>query len=700
MFKNLKIGVKLGLGFGIVLAVLATVGVFNYTGFLGIGEKSALAQNACNNRAFAIEKEVDHLNWMTQLMDLFLDEDITEVSVQTDDHKCGLGKWLYSEETGRLAADDPVLADIIEKIKEPHRRLHQSAVHIDDEFVAFDMRLQSVVADRWIDHLNWIKHVANSNLTKTVFDGGVDPHQCAFGKWFDNYKAANPAFGQLLSQWEKPHALLHESAAKIVEEQERGNWAEAERIYQEETLPHLDALEQEYHKTCAWILSNVEAQERALSIYEDETKAAVGETQALLTELTEHFQEQSENATKDTNGLIDSTIMTTTILSALAILLGVSIAWFISHGITKPIGKVVSLTERMNSEFQQFVDVVTAISQNDLTQKIEQNEMEQIDLDSRDELGTLAKAIEGTMEAKSQIGGVLELMTENLTGMVREMGENATQLVSAASEIASSSEQMSRGAGDQAMQMNQISTAVEEMSVTIVESSRNAGEATDASRSASDTATSGGQIVSQTIHGMQKINETVRQSAESIAKLAASADQIGEIVSVIDDIADQTNLLALNAAIEAARAGEQGRGFAVVADEVRKLAERTGKATGEITDMIKGVQQETADAVESMEAGVHEVESGRELADKAGNSLTEVVTMSQRVMDMIQQIATAAEEQSAAAEQISKNVEGVASITKETASGAEQSAAAAEELNRQADGMQQMVARFKIEEPA
>ncbi|HKK20007.1 MAG TPA: methyl-accepting chemotaxis protein, partial [candidate division Zixibacteria bacterium] len=202
--------------------------------------------------------------------------------------------------------------------------------------------------------------------------------------------------------------------------------------------------------------------------------------------------------------------------------------------------------------------------------------------------------------------------------------------------------------------------------------------------------------VGDTINGMQRIADVVRISADSIGKLAKSADQIGEIISVIDDIADQTNLLALNAAIEAARAGEQGRGFAVVADEVRKLAERTGKATGEITDMIKGIQGETTEAVQSMESGISEVDNGRQLADSAGGSLTEIVSMSQRVMDMVQQIATATEEQSSAAEQISRNIEHISSVTKETATGAEQSAAAAEELNRQAEGMKQMVAQFKI----
>ena len=195
---------------------------------------------------------------------------------------------------------------------------------------------------------------------------------------------------------------------------------------------------------------------------------------------------------------------------------------------------------------------------------------------------------------------------------------------------------------------------------------------------------------------MNRISQVVQQSSQNIHKLAESAEQIGEIIAVIDDIADQTNLLALNAAIEAARAGEQGRGFAVVADEVRKLAERTGKATGEITEMIKGIQNGTEEAVASMDEGNTEVNSGRELADKAGDSLAAVVRSSQEVMNMIMQIATATEEQSAAAEQISKNIEMVSTATRESATGAEQAASAATQLSHNAEGLQAIVAQFKI----
>jgi methyl-accepting chemotaxis protein len=286
-------------------------------------------------------------------------------------------------------------------------------------------------------------------------------------------------------------------------------------------------------------------------------------------------------------------------------------------------------------------------------------------------------------------------MVTRLSLMIFQLRKHADQLVEAANHIAGSSGQMSSGASDQADKVNQVMSAIQEMAATIGESTRHATEATEASRGASETATTGGQIVGQTINGMQEIADMVRESSESIGRLAESAEQIGEIIRVIEDIADQTNLLALNAAIEAARAGEQGRGFAVVADEVRKLAERTGHATREIKTVIDGVQNKTGSAVESMEMGIRSVDKGRELADQAGGSLNEILSSAQNVVSMMEQIATGAEEQSVTAEQISQTVESISGVTQETAKGASEMAEAAEELNRQAESLQSMVAQFK-----
>ncbi|MDX9856986.1 MAG: methyl-accepting chemotaxis protein [candidate division Zixibacteria bacterium] len=387
------------------------------------------------------------------------------------------------------------------------------------------------------------------------------------------------------------------------------------------------------------------------------------------------------------------------VVSIVGSLIGLLMAYIFQRTITRPI--------------KMLQGAGSALAQGDISFNVTYT--------GRDEIGGLAEAFRASQEylreladaarriadndltvrvkPKSEqdaLGTSFSVMAMNLSGMVRQLADNASQLVTAANQISSSSEEMSRGAQTQTDQMSQVTAAIEEMSQTIMESSQNAGEASSASENASEVARQGGEIVSRTIREMQQVNAVVSASADAIRKLATSADEIGKIVSVIDEISDQTNLLALNAAIEAARAGEQGRGFAVVADEVRKLAERTGRATGEIASMIKTIQAETADAVSSMEVGISEVGKGRELVDQAGDSLTEIVAISQRVMDMIRHIAEAAQEQSSTAEEISKNVQSVANIARDTSSGADQSAAAAEQLHRQAESLQQMVARFKV----
>ncbi len=368
---------------------------------------------------------------------------------------------------------------------------------------------------------------------------------------------------------------------------------------------------------------------------------------------------------------------------------------------------------RISRRINEVSEVATSMAMGDTSSKVS--------FTASDELGALARAFDslgiyfadmteaadaiagGNLTVKvtprstaDRLGGAFRKMRDNLSNIMAELDQSAQELVSAASEISSSSEQMSHGAQGQSDQVQRVLVSIEEMTATIQESSKNAMSASELSKNASDTATGGGEIVNQTITGMQTISEVVRQSAQAIADLAKSADQIGEITGVIDDIADQTNLLALNAAIEAARAGEQGRGFAVVADEVRKLAERTGKATSEISSMISGIQSQTEDAVVSMESGIQQVDKGRELSDKAGASLSEIVEFSGRVMEMIQQIAGAAEQQTGAAEEVNRSIEQIASVSAETAKGAEQSASAAEQLNRQAENLKTMVGRFTI----
>ncbi len=268
---------------------------------------------------------------------------------------------------------------------------------------------------------------------------------------------------------------------------------------------------------------------------------------------------------------------------------------------------------------------------------------------------------------------------------------------SASTQISSSTEEMAAGAQEQSAQTTEVASAIEEMTKTIVETAANSVSAADTAKNSGRIAKEGGSVVKETVVGMGRIAEVVNSAADTVKELGKSSDQIGEIVQVIDDIADQTNLLALNAAIEAARAGEQGRGFAVVADEVRKLAERTTKATKEIATMIKQIQKDTLDAVHSMQAGTVEVEKGMELAEKAGVALDEIIGGSNKVVDMVNMVAAAGEQQSATAEQISRNIDSINGVTQESAAGIQQIARAAEDLNRLTENLQNLVSRFTIE---
>ena len=319
---------------------------------------------------------------------------------------------------------------------------------------------------------------------------------------------------------------------------------------------------------------------------------------------------------------------------------------------------------------------------------------------------TIEKLAQGDLTARmsGDYRGDYILMKNNINSLADSfgsaLGEVSTAIqatASAATQISSSSEEMAAGAQEQSSQSSEIAAAVEEMTKTILESARNAGTAAEQSKLASESTKNGTRKVEETKRGMDRIVESTKETGRIITSLAQKTDQIGEITQVIDDIADQTNLLALNAAIEAARAGEQGRGFAVVADEVRKLAERTTKATKEIADTIKTVQKEAKEADRSMEEADSAVRYGMELTEEVARALFQILELNNTVADLVNQVAAASEEQSSTAEQISKNIENISSVTHESAAGTSQIARAAEDLNRLTDNLESLISRFKLQ---
>ncbi len=295
-----------------------------------------------------------------------------------------------------------------------------------------------------------------------------------------------------------------------------------------------------------------------------------------------------------------------------------------------------------------------------------------------------------------ELGRYFNLFIKKMHGALVSVNEATNRLTSSTVQLSTTADGVVRAAEGQDARVLQSASAVEEMTMTAGEVARNSTEAARIAQESAETARDGQEVMTQTVSEMQQISEVVGQAANIIMALGQSSDQIGEIVRVIEDIADQTNLLALNAAIEAARAGEQGRGFAVVADEVRKLAERTTKATKEIGDMIRQIQQDTKSAVSSMDQGTNQVGQGVELANKTGEALIKIHSMINSTSEMIQQIANAAEEQSTATRQIASDLEAVTKTTQETTTGVSASAQACHDLHTLAADLQRLVGTFKV----
>ena len=347
-------------------------------------------------------------------------------------------------------------------------------------------------------------------------------------------------------------------------------------------------------------------------------------------------------------------------LTALILLISfIGSSWFITR-LFRPLNRVLESVKR--------------VAKGDLTARC--------DIATHDELGMLASEV--------------NVMAENLQITIEQVVQCSTQVASAAGQLYSTSEQMATGAEEVAAQTGTVATAGEEMAMTSTEISNNCSTAAQGARQASERAIAGASVVESTVTVMNRIAEQVRSTAQSVAGLGARGDQIGEIIGTIEDIADQTNLLALNAAIEAARAGEQGRGFAVVADEVRALAERTTRATREIGEMIKAIQNETRSAVAAMERGVKEVETGTVEASRSGEALQDILDQINNVVSQVNQIAVAAEQQTAITGEISSNIHQITEVVSETARGAQESATAASQLSSLAGTMQQLVDQFKL----
>ncbi|WP_285908042.1 methyl-accepting chemotaxis protein [Pseudodesulfovibrio pelocollis] len=615
-WKDCKLCVKFGVGFGTILLLVIALGGWAAFGINSIVSDAEEVIGGNELRGNFTQKVVDHLKWAEQVNELLTNTSVHTLNVQTDPRQCAFGKWYYSDARVRAEHMVPAIKPLMAQIEAHHNALHASAIEIGRKYAPADVALGSYLREKKLDHLVWMSAIRDTMLNPSARGANVqtDPHACNLGVWLyapdtQRLMREDQALGDRVRAILAPHVALHESAIEINAMLAEGERNAALRYFSNTTAPLAEETLAAIDHLIGLLDSRQQGFDEAREVYASVTMPELNQVQRLLNESMEVIardimtdEVMIAQASETQAGVV--------IFNVVAVVLGVLLAWIIARGIIGPLSK--------------GVEFVQTVATGDLRATV--------NLSQDDEVGQLA--------------GSLTDMAGHLNRVVGEVNSVADGVSAGSEELSAAAQSLSQSVTEQAASIEEISASMEEMSAGVRSNTENARQTEAIANTAAQGATESGKAVNEAVGALKSIAERI---------------------TIIQEIARQTNLLALNAAIEAARAGEHGKGFAVVAAEVRQLAERSGHAAEEIGE-LSGTSMQVADkAGRMLEELVPQIGKTAELIQEITAScveqdkgVSEISTAITQLDKVIQGNASASEEMASTSEELSAQAQALA----------------------------------------
>lgn len=616
MFKNMTIGRKLALGFSLVLVLLTLVGLI---AFRGIGRIGADAEDVITKNELIenlTRKEIDHLNWANEVVALITDENVTELNVQTDDHKCAFGQWLYGDDRKHAEQEIPELVPILKEIEGYHHDLHESAVEIGQTFQPADVELPGLIAARMVDHLKWADTLRDAFLeNKTSVDVQTDPTQCALGKWLQSekakkaYAAASPELKRAWDDMLASHKTLHESAigvCKKLGEGEQGR-TEAKKAFNERTLPALQATLSDLEVMKTQADHAVAGMNQASHAFTTKTKPCLHHVQALLDQATKQVDDVVAETNKSMLASAYSTKLSVMILSLTAIAMGIVAAILIARGIISALKYIIDSLSQSSEQVAAASGQVSSASQSLAEGATEQAAGLEETSSSLEEMASMTRQNADNAQQANVLASDARRAADTGTGAMGKMHEaigeiqkssdETAKIIKVIDEIAFQTNLLALNAAVEAARAGEagkgfavVAEEVRNLAMRSAEAAKDTAgmieESVKNSRNGVDIATEVGSALDEIVQGVSKTTELIGEIAAASQEQAQGIDQVNTAVAQMDKVTQQN---AANAE-ESASASEE---LSAQAESMKEMVDR-------LTTLVGG-----------RSTGAHESETGR-----------------------------------------------------------------------------------------